>query len=184
MPYVNLASIVQHGLLSHNNAARIPHVSIADPQVQDRRAGKHVPGGLALHDYVNMYFHGRTVMMWVRRSTKSSIAVLRVSPAVLDLPNAVITDGNAASPSTNFDSSPKGLDGLDAERVYAESWDHPDEWVKRDRRRRRCAEVLVPHRVGPEYLLGGYVSAAGGIIACKELTSALVMEVNSHVYFD
>jgi len=184
VPFVNLASIVEHGLLSHNRAARIPHVSIADAEVQGRRDDRHVPGGLALHDYVNLYFHARNAMMFRRRPARDSFAVLRVSPQVLDLPGAVITDGNAAASATRFDASPKGLAGLDADRVFAQSWDHPDPWIKQERKRQRCAEVLVPHRVGPEYLLGGYVSAEGGIIACNRLTPALTMEVNSYIYFD
>lgn len=183
-PFVNLASIAQHGLLSHNNAARIPHASIADDSVQDRRESRSVPGGLALHDYVNLYFHARNAMMYVRRPSRTSFAVLRVSSAVLDLPGAVIADGNAASAGTKFDASPKGLHGLEEERVYALSWDDDNEWIKKERKRQRCAEVLVPHRVPPEYLLGGYVSAPGGIIACNKLAATLAMEVNGHVYFD
>lgn len=183
-PFLNLSSILERGLLSHNNAAGVHHVSIAEQSVQDRREDRQVPGGLALHDYVNLYFHARNAMMFARRPTRSSFAVLRVSPAVLDIPETVIADGNAASSGTKFDASPKGLDSLDEDRVYAHSWDHDNLWIKSEQKRQRCAEVLVPRRIAPEFLLGGYVSAPGGIIACNRLAPGITMEVNSYVYFD
>jgi len=44
-PVANLGSIVTHGVLSHNLAARLPHApaSVADESIQDRRVGRRVP---------------------------------------------------------------------------------------------------------------------------------------------
>ena len=36
-PIVNVQSIVQHGILSHNRAQQLFHISVAMPGVQDRR---------------------------------------------------------------------------------------------------------------------------------------------------
>lgn len=182
-PLGNLASILQHGIVSHNRAATLPHTSIADEGVQDRRTGKPVPGGMQLHDYVNLYFHARNAMMSKRYPMRSTLAVLRISPAVLDMPGVVITDGNAASTVTKFGSSPNALAGLDPERVYAHTWNHPDPWIKREQKRQRCAEVLVPHRVGPEYLTGCYVHTADGIGQCNKVSAELAVEVNAYVFF-
>ena len=44
-PIVNLKSIVERGIMSHNRAAALPHVSIADQDVQERRRGRRLPNG-------------------------------------------------------------------------------------------------------------------------------------------
>lgn len=47
MPITNLASVLQHGILSYERAAKLPHRSVAMQPVQDRRDQKHVPGALS-----------------------------------------------------------------------------------------------------------------------------------------
>ena len=182
-PINNLASIMQHGILSHNRAASLNHESIADESVQDRRADKRVPGGLMLHDYVNMFFHARNSMMYRRLNHRTSLAVICVNPTVLDIENAVVTDGNAASPSTTFWPSPSGLAALDADFIYAESWDHAESWIKHERKRRRSAEVLVPNVVPPSYVFGCYVYSDDVIVKCNQLCSAIKVKVHQHVFF-
>jgi hypothetical protein len=96
-PIANVGSILKHGILSHNRAARFPHRDISMQNVQQTRARKKVPGGLALHDYANLYFNGRNKMMAKKRPQHAELCVLRVVPDVLDLPGAVIADQNASS---------------------------------------------------------------------------------------
>lgn len=124
-PLVNLASILQHGIVSHNRAAALSHTSIANESVQGRRADKQVPGGMQLHDYVNLYFDARNSMMYDRKGMRANMVVLRVAHSVLEIPGVVIADGNAASSGTKFGASPTGLASLDPERVYAHSWTTP-----------------------------------------------------------
>jgi ssDNA thymidine ADP-ribosyltransferase, DarT len=45
-PIANLPSILQHGILSHDRAEKVPHQSVANMEVQDRRASRRVPNGL------------------------------------------------------------------------------------------------------------------------------------------
>lgn len=182
-PIANLASIVARGILSHHRAAHVGHESIADESVQDKRVGKHVPGGLLLHDYVNLFFDARNSMMYRRLDHKMSIAVLRVHPAVLDIQATVVTDGNAASPSTIFAPSPGGLAALNEDRIYAHSWDHSDPWIKKELKRQRSAEVLVPNTVPPEYLLGCYVYSSEVTAKCNQLCPEIQTEVHRRVYF-
>jgi hypothetical protein len=182
-PIANLPSIVQSGVLSHQRAEEVPHESIADPSVQDHRVGKRVPNGRMLHDYVNLYFDARNAMMYRRRNRRSTIAVLRVSAAVLDMPGVVLSDGNAASSATQFLPCPAGLAALNQERVYTDDWDHPDPWIKQEQKRQRCAEVLVPDRVGPEHLLGCYVCTNQIVAECTAVVAELAAEVNVHVFF-
>jgi hypothetical protein len=182
-PVPNLGSIVTYGVLSHNLAARLPHTSVASEPVQDLRAQRRVPGGQPLHDYANLYFDARNPMMYKRKNGVVPLAVVRLHPAVLDLPGAVITDGNAASDNTSFSPSPSGLARLDEERVYAEWWDNPDYWTKVELKRARCAELLVPDRVEPRFILGCYVDRWDRRPECIAQVPGLVVEVNAYVFF-
>jgi hypothetical protein len=76
-PIANVRSIMERGLLSHHRASRLSRIDISMQEVQDTRAKKHVPGGLSLHDYVNLYFNGRNKMMAKRRPLHDRICVLR-----------------------------------------------------------------------------------------------------------
>jgi len=182
-PIANLGSIVTHGVLSHNRAARLPHASVASEEVQDRRAHRRVPRGLPLHDYANLYFDARNAMMYIRKDGAVPLAVVRLHPDILDLPGSVITDGNAASNNTLFLPSPSGLGRLDEERVYAQSWDDPDPWIKADRKRARCAELLVPNGVEPQLILGCYVDRWNRRAECLAQAPGLLVEVNAYVFF-
>src|SRR5262245_22111864 len=180
-PMVNLESILEHGIVSHERCGRLRHTSIADEDVQTLRSRIRVPGGLRLHQYANLYFDARNAMMFRVRSY--DLVVLRVDPAVLDLDDAVIADGNAARfPPTRFFPSPDGLEYLDEDRVYATWWTHEDPWEKRERKRQRQAELLVPDVVHPDYIFGCYTWRKDEAAHCQELDEWLV-EVNARVYF-
>jgi hypothetical protein len=181
-PMANLASIFERGILSHNRAERVEHESVADEAIQDRRADKKVPGGRFLHDYVNTYFDARNPMMSRRRNLYRELVVIRIDEAVLDLPDVVITDGNAASSGTLFAPSPRGLRMLEEEDVYAERWTDPDPWTYWEKKRLRCAEVLIPDRLPPEFLQGCYVCLDAGAARCDELVPGCEIEVNRHVF--
>lgn len=155
MPIVNIASVMQHGILSHEGAARLRHHSVAMQAMQDRRDLKTVPGGLKLHQYANMYFHARNPMLSVRRS--EDVCVLRISTQVLMLPGAVITDQNAASKYVRF-CAPNQWGLLDFDDIFARDWTHPDDQIREWRHKsRKCAEVLVPQQVPPNMITGAFV---------------------------
>jgi hypothetical protein len=88
-------SVLARGILSHDNAAKLPHHSVAMQAIQDKRDLKSVPGGLKLHQYANLYFHARNPMLFKRRY--EDVCVLCLSTAVFQLQGAVITDQNASS---------------------------------------------------------------------------------------
>ena len=74
MPIDNINSVMTHGILSHERAAKLPHRSVALQPVQDRRDQKQVPGGLKLHQYANLYFHARNPMLYKRLAVRASCA--------------------------------------------------------------------------------------------------------------
>jgi hypothetical protein len=121
-------------------------------------------------------------MMYTQKNGLVPLTVVRLHPAVLDLPGSIITDGNAASNDTIFSPSPSGLDRLNEERVYAKSWDNPDYWTKVELKRARCAELLVPDRVEPRFILGCYVDRQDRSSECIAQVPGLLVEVNAYVF--
>lgn len=155
MPIANIASVMRHGILSHERAAQLQHRSVAMQEMQDRRDSKTVPGGLKLHQYANMYFHARNPMLSVRRH--EDVCVLRISTQILKLHGAVITDQNAASKYVRF-YAPSQWGLLDFDDIFARDWTHPDDQIREWRHKsRKCAEVLVPQKVAPNMITSAFV---------------------------
>ncbi|MFZ5739316.1 MAG: DarT ssDNA thymidine ADP-ribosyltransferase family protein [Pseudomonadota bacterium] len=151
MPIVNVGSVMTHGILSYDDAAQLPHRSVALQPVQDKRDRKQVPGGLRLHEYANLYFHARNPMLFKRLGEVDDLCVLRVSTDVLRLEGAVISDQNAASDYVRF-LHPRQWRALDFDAIYAMDWRHPgDQIAYWQHRAKKCAEILVPHRVHPAF---------------------------------
>ena len=154
MPIENIESVLKHGILSYERAAALPHHSVAMQPVQDKRDQKTVPGGLKLHQYANLYFHARNPMLFKRKDEASDLCVLSVSTGVFDLVGTVISDQNAASDYVRF-LHPKQWQLLDFDAIYANDWRHPGDQIAYWRHKaRKCAEVLVPHKVTPDMIVG------------------------------
>lgn len=157
MPISNISLVIEHGILSHERAAGLPHSDVSMADVQDKRDKVQVPGGLKLHQYANLYFDAFNPMMSKRRTEADNLAVLRVSIDVLKLPNVVITDQNAVSKYVVF-WPPANLHLLDFDMIYAGDWRHRDDQIAYWRHKSaKCAEVLVPYAIGFEYVIGAYV---------------------------
>lgn len=158
MPMANVPSVLQHGILSFERAARIEHHSVALEEAQEKRDARQVPGGLMLHQYANLYFHARNPMMSKRRAEAANLCVLRVSTDILQIEGVVLADRNAAGGDrwVRF-LHPRQWQVLDFDRIYAMDWRDADKFEYFDKKRKKCAEALVPHRVPPDYLSGAYV---------------------------
>jgi hypothetical protein len=183
MPIVNLGSVLEHGILSYERAARLPHRSVAMQPVQDRRDQKQVPGGLRLHQYANLYFHARNPMLFRRLSEVSELCVLRVSTKALEVEGTVIADQNAASDYVRF-LAPSQWALLDFDAIYAIDWRHPDDRIAYWRHKaRKCAEVLVPHQVEPRFLKGAYVADQAAAARVGGAIQNLACEVEPGLFF-
>jgi hypothetical protein len=157
----NLGSIARQGILSNDRMRGQVHGSVADPLVQARRDSVRVPGksgSRELHSYANLYFNARNAMMYRVHDRHAELCVVQVSPRVLDLPDVVLTDCNAASGWCRFSPSPEGLGGIDGSLVFARDWTSPDEVEYFRRKSAVNAEVLVPDAVMPNWLVGVLVS--------------------------
>jgi len=188
----NLASICEHGILSHNLAAKLPHIDLSSQKMQNLRKDKVVAyagqeRARKLHSYANVFLHGRNSMLKDLCFTygHQTVAVLALDPLVLDRPDVVIADQNAASKYARFYASPAGLDYLHEHYVLAREWGDPtvdqiDYWRRKSR---RSAEVLVPDRVDVGCLRGLYVSCEDSYELCQALDLPFDPAVDADLFF-
>jgi ssDNA thymidine ADP-ribosyltransferase, DarT len=180
----NLPSIVRHGILSHNLAAKIAHDSVAMPEIQERRQNKRIPGAGYLHDYANLYFDAHNPMLSKCRTRNAEICVLQIDPGVLDIPGVIIADRNAASNWTGFWPVTDGLTVINADRVFARYWTHPNEpYDEMSHKSEKCAEVLVPERVDVGLIAGTYVANQVAMQEFQRLNSQLPVSIRSDMFF-
>lgn len=182
-PISNLPSICQRGILSHREAEKIPHDSVALETIQDLRKNVAVPGGRPLHDYANLYICARNPMLFRRQSQHLTLCVLRVSTDVLDLEGVIITDVNAASPYRRFAPAPRGLSIVDYELTFAEWWTDSDPIQYYRRKSAKCAEVLVPDSIPSHFLMGAYVSCDAALARFNTFNVIFAAEINRHLFF-
>jgi hypothetical protein len=168
MPIGNIPSVMAHGILSHERASKLAHASVAMETIQEKRDKKHVPGGLKLHQYANLYFHARNPMLFKRKDQAADLCVLRVSTEVRNLAGVVFADSNASGDYVRF-LSPAQWQLLHFDDIYAMDWRHANDPIAYYRHRsRKCAEVLVQHKVEFHFLTGAWVVdrvAAGKLAA-------------------
>jgi len=156
MPIANIASVLAHGILSHDNAMNLPHSDVSFAKIQSKRDSKEVPNGLKLHQYANLYFHARNPMMYKRQGQINELCVLSISNQVINLPGVVLTDQNAASDYVRF-LAPTEYDKINFDWVYADDWRDSDQIIQWRKSSAKCAEVLVPHRVETFYIQRAYI---------------------------
>ncbi len=83
----------------------------------------------------------------VHEKTSKDLAVIGVSPSVLQLPHVMVTDGNAANNPTHFFKASDGLKIIEGlwPVIQAEYWNDLD-----GSKRKIMAECLVPDRIPAE----------------------------------
>jgi hypothetical protein len=182
-PMENLPSIMKYGILSHRQAAKIIHHSVAMNEIQKRRAKVVVPSGRPLHEYANLYICGRNPMMLVRHNQHLALCVLRINPVVLDIPNTVVTDGNASSAYVSFRAAPAGLKIVERSMTFAEDWRSSDKIQFWRNQSAKCAEVLVPDSVPPKYIVGAYVSCEEARRSFKAFNTGIPATIDAKMFF-
>jgi hypothetical protein len=183
VPIATVPSILQLGVLSNRRASKVAHTSIASNEVQERRAKVVVPGGRRLHEYANLYICPRNPMLYVKKSQHETLCVLRVSPDVLDIAGAVVTDMNAGSDYVRFAAAPDGLEIVDRSVTFMRYWGHDDYATHLRQKSQKCAEVLVPDVVPVKFVVGAYVSGEVGRQALHGVAAKLTSVVNSDLFF-
>lgn len=99
---------------------------------------------------------------------------------MLDLPNVIVTDRNAATDLVRFRRVAEGLARLDSQRLFAQYWTHPDDlYDQSNHKAEKCAEVLVPDRVEVQSILGAYVANQIALAAFQALGTGLPVQIHA-----
>jgi hypothetical protein len=184
-PIANVPSIMRYGILSHNLSKNVSHNSVAMQEIQNKRIDKVIPGtDKHLHDYANFYFDAHNPMLSKVRRHNNEICVLRINATVLELPSVIISDQNAASGYARFYTTKDGLTAIDKDTIFAPFWLHPENLVAEWRHgSAKCAEVLIPQKVEPKYILGVLVANQTALESLKKIESKLPVDIKSDIFF-
>jgi hypothetical protein len=184
-PKVNLASILKLGILSHHRAEKVPHSSLAAPEVQLRRYRLSVPGkGRPLHDFANLYFNARNRMMYRLQEAHEDICIIRVRPEVLDLAGVIVTDMNASVGAfsdkgliAHFYPAAEGINKVEGHIVFYRGpwW---GDWAQKS-----MAEVLIADAVAPTWVTGAYVSVPDATTELLLSVAGLSCNVRPRLFF-
>jgi ssDNA thymidine ADP-ribosyltransferase, DarT len=153
----NLPSIFEVGILCHNEAAKLPHVRVDNREVNERR-NRLLPNRQPLHNHAILYFNPRNAMMYrlvnhTQDLQHTDLALVGVSPDVRKLQGVYVADVNAATSWVRFAGWDELFPLLKREEVFIRDWRHQDEKVQKLQMARAMAEVLVPNRVQPQYII-------------------------------
>jgi hypothetical protein len=107
-----------------------------------------------------------------------------VNHAVIDMPEVIVTDKNAAKDYVRFYPAPNGLQALNKDLVFAQFWlNRDDPFDEQYRRGVKCAEVLVPDSVAPDLLIGAYVANQLALTVFQKLGTRLPVAINGSMFF-
>jgi hypothetical protein len=140
----HIPSIIEHGLLSHNEAHSKGYVQsdISNRTVNALRNKNENIYGLNLHDYVPLYIKVKNPMMFVRNTIDENLVVLTIKPEILNIKGSLFTNGNAASNRTQYFRNIEKIAQLDWGCLNNNYWNDYE-----DGKRKKCSEVLVPNQI-------------------------------------
>lgn len=149
----NVPSILKNGILSHARVESqgVPFTPIYDSGIIRNRKNKATPERASLWEYANLYFQARNPMMFrvIHEKSAKDLAVVGVKPGVLQLPDVMVADGNAANNPTRFFKATEGLKVIEEQWrvIQAEYWNDVD-----GSKRKIMSECLVPERIPAGYI--------------------------------
>jgi hypothetical protein len=111
------------------------------------------------------------------------LCVLRICPNVIDLPGVVVCDRNASSEYAIFRAAPDGLEIVNRDMTFAEYWTDPDQIVEWKKKAAKCAEVLVPDKVTPDYITVVYVAYHEAQAKFQDQVGDVPVMINSSLFF-
>ena len=165
----NIPSIIENGILCYDAVRKLPHCSIAMNDVQARRDRVTIPNGLRLHRYANLYFDYNNPMLYKRKDMAEEICILAVHASILNEPDCILSDRNAAADLVKFYPASEGINQIDFEKVFAQYWNNDDPYEYINHKAIKCAEILIPHSISFDYIVGANVVSS---IAKESLLAA------------
>lgn len=152
----NLLSILDNGLLSHNNCSCNRKRDISNQGVNARRERLEPIYHRKVHDYVPFYLNVKNSMLYVvQKQYGDKIVILGYSPDILFEKDILFTDRNAATNAVIFTDTCYRLGDksfIDMDRVFNI---HKESWNK-ELKHIMQAEILIPEKVG-QFLSAIYV---------------------------
>lgn len=77
-----------------------------------------------------------------------------------------------------------GLKIIDSDRIFARYWTHPsDPFEEMSHKSEKCAEVLVPERVDPGFVVGAYVANQTALASFEALKTELPVCIRNDMFF-
>ena len=189
----NVPSILDKGILSHNDVKDIPHKDISNKDIQALRKDKLVSidashTQLSLWSFVCLFAQPHNAMMHVSKG--KNICVLRIDKKILEQQGVLISDRNASCYNAIFTNVEKwALTDETARCLYSRySLPHNNNLIStNDYKSIRQLEVLCPIRVAKEFILGFFVKQHEDMQALlamvKETFSPSTISVNSNIFF-
>ena len=83
----------------------------------------------------------------------------------------------------SFWPAPDGLRYVDHQRTFAEYWTDGDLIEYWRKKAAKCAEVLVPDRVDPQYIQHAYVASVEMKTRMDAMQARLDVRVDGHLFF-
>ncbi len=185
----NVDSILKNGILCHREieSTGMNFTPIYDVGIVSNRQHRSVDGSRVLWDFANLYFQPRNAMLYRvlrEKNNINDIAILFVSLDILERDDIYITNGNAASPSSEFFPGNQRRNILNKIRnqIDNEWWNDND-----GSKRKMMAECLVPGRIDPKYIRNIYVGSektqSSLISKLKDLSPKMQVLVNYEMFF-
>jgi hypothetical protein len=178
----NLESILEDGLLSHNN--NFVSKRIDNTEVNNRRNFYEPIYNKNVQDYVPFYFNPRNAMLYVKQNIQDDLIILAFDSKLLYTKESLFTDGNAAVNGTKFFNNINDLKKLNWECIKAKYWTSFE-----DGKRIMMSEVLVPNKVDIEYLrkiyCNNYITRnyVNDLLSDYMLEDDIDVEVNKEMFF-
>jgi len=117
----NLRSILDKGLLPHNNTSQT--IDISNSIVNARRARQENIHNHSIHDYVPFYFNVKNAMLYqVQKEFGSNVVILSFKKEVILSPKVIFSNGNAAARDSVFSFDINDLLQYDWVSVFKTEW--------------------------------------------------------------
>lgn len=157
----NLQSIVEQGLLSHNEVQQIKPKIIYDKSIVRLRENirPNKDKREVLWDFANLYFNARNAMLYrvIHEQGSDNIVIIQFKKSILDYAlkkKSYISIGNAAHKESSFENIETGLKQL------KKKWNlwNKEYWNESDGSKRlMMSELLIEKNISKEYIDSIYV---------------------------
>jgi hypothetical protein len=138
---------------------------------------------MKLHRYANLYFTYHNPMLYARQAQAENICILLISCSVLDTSGCIVTDRNAATDLVKFYPPEEGIRQIEFDKVFAQYWIHDDPYEQINHKAIKCAEVLVPHKVPYDQIMGACVVSENAKQKLQETGFDRTISVRPKVFY-